>query len=222
MNNRQTGNEKIHILYQRLSREDGDKAESESIQNQRRILEEYAERNGFVPFINIHDDGYSGTNWNRPGWQELIAAVEAGRVQTIIIKNLDRMGRDYLRAGAFREQFRSLNVRLIAVEDGFDSDKGEDDITPFREIMAEMYARDTSRKIKAVIKNKGRNGKPIGSVPLYGYKKDSNDKNIRIIDEESAAVVRRIFQMTIEGKNIYQIARTLMEEPVKRPSYYIR
>jgi len=138
---------KAVILYQRLSREDGDKAESDSIQNQRRILTEYAERNNLTPYINIQDDGFSGANWNRLGWQEIIAKVENDEVSTIILKNLDRMGRDYLRAGAFREMFKSRNVRLIAVEDNFDSDKGDDDFKPFREIMSEYFARDTSRKI---------------------------------------------------------------------------
>ena len=209
------------ILYQRLSREDGDKAESDSIQNQRRILTEYAERNNLKPFISIQDDGFSGANWNRPGWQEIIAKVENDEVSTIILKNLDRMGRDYLRAGAFREMFKSRNVRLIAVEDNFDSDKGDDDFTPFREIMSEYFARDTSRKIKAVIKNKGRNGKPLGTTPMYGFRHDPDNKFGRIIDEESAAIVRRIFQMTLEGIGPYQIARIFVEEKIQRPSYYM-
>ena len=219
--NRQTGNGKINILYQRLSREDGDKAESESIQNQRRILEEYAEKNGFTPYINVHDDGYSGTNWNRPGWQEVMAKVEAGEVNALLCKDSTRIGRDYVRMGILRETFEAKNVRLICVNDGFDSINGNDDFTPFRDILAEMYAKDTSKKIKSVLSRKGRDGKPLGSVPMYGYKKHPNDRNIRIIDEESAAVVRRIFQMTVEGKGIYQIARTLMEEKVERPSYYM-
>jgi len=190
-------NGKVVILYQRLSREDGDKAESDSIQNQRRILTEYAERNNLKPYISIQDDGFSGANWNRPGWQEIIAKVENNEVSTLILKNLDRMGRDYLRAGAFREMFKSRNVRLIAVEDNFDSDKGDDDFTPFREIMSEYFARDTSRKIKAVIKNKGRNGKVRGTTPMYGFRHDPDNKYGRIIDEGSAAIVRRIFQMTL-------------------------
>jgi hypothetical protein len=129
------------------------------------------------------------------------------------------MSRDYLRAGLYREMFRDKGVRIIAINDGFDSAKGEDDLTPFREIMSEWYARDTSRKIKSVIGAKGRDGKPLGSVPLYGYRKDPNDKNVRLIDPEAADVVRRIFQMTIDGKGSYQIARTLMEEKIERPSY---
>jgi len=212
---------KLVILYQRLSREDGDKAESDSIQNQRRILTEYAERNNLKPFISIQDDGFSGANWNRPGWQEIIAKVENGEVSTLILKNLDHMGRDYLRAGAYREMFRERGVRLIAVEDGFDSDKGDDDFTPFREIMSEYFARDTSRKIKAVIKNKGRNGKPLGTTPMYGFRHDPNNRDNRLIDEESAAIVRRIFQMTLEGIGSYQIARTFNEEQIPRPSYYM-
>ena len=214
-------NEKIVILYQRLSRDDGDKAESDSIQNQRRILTEYADRNNLTPYINIHDDGYSGANWNRPGWQEIISKIENNEVSVLIIKNLDRMGRDYLRAGAYREMFREKGVRLIAVEDNFDSDKGDDDFTPFREIMSEYFARDTSRKIKAVIRNKGRSGKPLGTLPPYGFRQDPHNKGERIIDEESATIIRRIFQMTLNGIGPYQIAKIFVDEKIERPSYYM-
>jgi len=213
-------NEKMTILYQRLSKDDELQGESNSIVNQRRMLEEYAERNGFIPYESLSDDGYSGTNFNRPAWQELIMRVENDEVGTIILKDSSRMGRNYLQAGLFREMFREKNVRLICVNDGTDTANGEDDFTPFREIMSEWYARDTSRKIKSVIHAKGREGKPLSST-LYGYRRDPNDKNGRIIDEEAAEVVRRIFRMTVDGMGPYQIAKRLMDEKVERPSYYL-
>ena len=217
----QQANDKQVILYLRLSREDGDKAESDSIQNQRRILADYAERNNLTPYIEIADDGHSGANWNRPGWNKLMEKVDSGRVSTIIVKNLDRLGRDYLRVGLFIEQAQMLNIRIIAVGDNIDTAEGEDDLLPFRALFAEWHARDTSRKIKAVIKNKGRSGKPLGTTPMYGFRNDPNDSDKRVIDEDSAAIVRRIFQMTVEGIGPYQIARILNEEKVERPSYYM-
>jgi hypothetical protein len=213
-------NNKVTILYERLSRDDGEDGISNSILNQRQLLEDYAERNGLVPFLHIQDDGYSGTNWDRPGWQELIAKVESDEVCCICIKDSSRLGRDYLRAGLFRELFRERNVRLIMVNDGFDSERGEDDFTPFREIMSEWYARDTSKKIKSVITAKGKSGKPTTNCAPYGFVKDPNDKNKWLIDEPAATVVHRIFQMTMEGIGPYEIARALTEEKVERPSYY--
>ena len=223
MNNRQhTPNGKINILYQRLSREDGDKIESESIQNQRRILEEYAERNGFTPYINVHDDGYSGTNWNRPGWQEVMEKVEAGEVNAIIAKDSTRIARDYVRMGLLRETLQSKNVRLICVNDGYDSSiNGDDDFTPFRDVFAEMHAKDTSKKVKAVLHSKGRRGQHMTNSAIYGYKKSPEDKNAWLVDDEAAVIVRRIFQMTIDGKGPYQIARTLTDEKQLRPTAYI-
>ena len=132
-------NEKVTILYERLSRDDGEDKISNSILNQRQLLEEYAERNGLVPFLHIQDDGFSGTNWDRPGWQELMAKVESDEVSCICIKDSSRFGRDYLRAGMYREIFKNRSIRLIMVNDGYDSFKGEDDFTPFREIMSEWY-----------------------------------------------------------------------------------
>ena len=164
--------QKINILYERLSKDDEMQGTSNSILNQKQLLEEYAERNGLTPYIHIEDDGYTGTNWNRPGWQELIEKVEADEVSCIVIKDNTRLGRDYLRAGLYREMFRERGVRLIAVNDGFDSASGEDDFTPFREIMAEFYASDTSKKIKSVLSAKGRSGKPTANVPPYGFIKD--------------------------------------------------
>jgi len=214
-------NSKLTILYERLSVDDGSDSESNSIQNQRRMLEEYAERNSFVPFIHLSDDGYSGTGWNRPGWQKVIEEIEVGRVQNLIVKNLDRMGRDYLRVGLYMEMFREKGVRLIAVNDGIDTDKGEDDFTPFRAIMAEWYAKDVSKKIKAVITSKGKSGKPLVNIPPYGYVKSPEDKNIWLVDPEAAAVVKRIFDLTVEGNGPYQIAGILHDERIVRPSSYL-
>lgn len=214
-------NQRAVILYERLSRDDDLQGPSNSILNQRQLLEEYAQRNGLVPFLHIQDDGYSGTNWNRPGWQELIAKVEAGEVACICIKDSSRLGRDYLRVGLYRELFREKGVRLIAVNDNYDSDRGEDDFTPFREIMAEWYARDTSKKIKSVIAAKGRSGKPLSCSPPYGYMKDPADKHHWIVDPEAAAVVKRIFSMTLDGMGIYHVAGALAADKIERPSYYL-
>ena len=193
-----TAQEQITILYQRLSRDDPNtESESNSIVNQRSMLEKYAEENGFMPFESVSDDGYSGTGWARPGLEKIIEMIEAGRVSCLIVKNLDRMGRDHLRVGLYMEMFREKGVRFIAVHDNIDTLLGEDDFTPLRAIMAEWYARDCSRKVKAVFASKGKSGKPLCSTPIYGFIKDPEDKTKRIIDDEAAAIVRRIFQMTI-------------------------
>ena len=218
MNNRQTG--KVTILYSRLSRDDESHGESNSISNQRRLLEEYAEKNGFVPYVSICDDGFSGVNYDRPGWREIMDKVDAGEVSALIIKDSSRMGRNYLRTGFFREMFREKNVRIVAINDGTDTANGEDDFTPFREIMAEWYARDTSKKIKSVFHKKGRDGKPMSNKPMYGFRKDPANKDVWIIDEEAAMNMRRIFQMTIDGIGPYAIAKQFMEEKIERPSYY--
>ena len=212
--------QKVNILYERLSKDDELQGTSNSILNQKQLLEEYAERNGLIPYLHIQDDGFTGTNWNRPGWQELISMVEADEVNSIVIKDGTRLGRDYLRAGLYREMFRERGVRLIAVNDGFDSERGEDDFTPFREIMAEFYARDTSKKIKSVLSAKGRSGKPTTNTPPYGFVKDPDDKYKWLVDETAAAVVRRVFQMAVDGMGAHQIARVLTEEKTERPSYY--
>jgi len=213
--------QKITILYERLSRDDELQGPSNSILNQKQMLEEYAKQNGLVPYVHIDDDGYSGTNWNRPGWQKLIAMVEADEVACICMKDSSRMGRDYLRMGLYREMFHEKNVRLIAINDNVDTQKGEDDFTPFREIMAEWYARDTSKKIKSVFAAKGKSGKPTASTPPYGYMKDPNDKYKWIVDEQAAVVVRRIFQMTMDGMGVHTICGILCREKIDRPSYYL-
>ena len=214
-------NKKVNVLYARLSREDGEDGISNSITNQLTLLREYAERNGFTPYVEIQDDGYSGTNFRRPGWQELIAKVEADEVSCLILKDSSRMGRNYLQCGLYREMFREKGVRLICVNDGTDSALGEDDFTPFREILAEWYARDTSKKIRSMFLTKGKSGKPTTSTPPYGFVKDPEDKNKWLVDPEAAAVVRRIYQMTVDGMGVYKIAGVLAEEKIERPSYYL-
>lgn len=211
--------QKVTILYERLSRDDELQGPSNSILNQQQLLEEYADRNGLTPYIHIQDDGYSGTNWQRPGWQELISKVEADEVHCICIKDGSRLGRDYLRAGLYREMFRERGVRLIAVNDNFDSERGDDDFTPFREIMAEFYARDTSKKIRSVLSAKGRSGKPTTNTPPFGFRKDPDDKYKWLVDEPAAAVVRRIFQMAMDGMGPGQIAHILSDDKIERPSY---
>jgi DNA invertase Pin-like site-specific DNA recombinase len=212
---------KTTILYARLSREDGEDGVSNSITNQLTMLRDYAERNDFTPYITIQDDGYSGTNFNRPGWQELLTHIENGDISTLILKDSSRMGRNYLQAGLYRQMFREKGVRLICINDGTDTALGEDDFTPFREIISEWYARDTSKKIKSVLHAKGNSGKHMTNSPIYGYRRSPEDKNIWVIDEESAAIVRRIYQMTVDGKGLYQIACILTDEKILRPTAHI-
>jgi len=213
--------QKITILYERLSVEDDRNSESNSIANQRELLSEYAERNDFVPYVHISDDGYSGTNWDRPGWQELIARIDSGEVSNLLVKDSSRLGRDHLRVGLFREMLHDNDIRLIAVNDGFDSANGEDDFTPFRDIMAEWYARDASRKVRSTLHAKGHKGIPLSSRPPYGYIKDPNDNTHWLIDEFAAEVVRRIFDFTIAGITTYEICQILHDEKTERPSYYL-
>jgi DNA invertase Pin-like site-specific DNA recombinase len=209
-------------IYCRLSKDDGDsEGDSSSIQTQRAMLEHYCVQQGWEVVAVYQDDGKSGTNYDRPGWQELMAKVDADEVGTIILKSLDRMGRNYLESGVLRELFAEKGIRLIAVNDGIDTFDREDDFVPFREIMAEYYARDTSRKIKSVIHAKGRDGKPMTCTVPYGFVKDPEDKERWLVDSEAAEVVRRIYALTIEGNGPYQIAKKLFEDKVERPSYYL-
>ncbi len=214
-------NQKVTILYERLSVEDDRDTESQSIENQRNILQDYAERNGFVPFIHICDDGFSGTNWLRPGWQRVLSMVDAGEVACICIKDLSRMSRDYLHAGLDRQTFLEKGVRLIALNDNYDNSRGEDDFTPFKEIMSEWYARDISKKIRSVFQSKGRRGIPISSKAPYGFYKDPADKDRWLVDEYAAGIVRQIFDLTVNGHGPYEIARILHDNKVEKPSVYL-
>ena len=211
---------KITPLYERLSRDDELSGESFSIQNQKAMLEDYARRNGFPNPTHFTDDGISGTRFDRPGFTAMMEEVEAGRVEAIIVKDMSRLGRDYLKVGQIMEILRQRGVRLIAINDGVDSSKGDNDFTPFLNIMYEFYARDTSRKIKSVFKAKGMSGKHLTGTVIYGYLWDEKRENW-LIDEEAAAVVRRIFAMTIEGYGPYQIATRLSQERIEIPSVHL-
>ena len=195
------GGGKITALYCRLSRDDELEGESNSITNQKSILSKYAKENGLTNIRFYVDDGYSGTNFNRPDFQRMLADVNAGLIGTIIVKDMSRLGRDYLRVGMFTEiTFPEANVRFIAINDGVDSEsKVDNDFTPFRNIINEWYAKDTSKKIKAVFKAKGMSGKPLCTRPPYGYVKDPADKYHWIIDEEAEEIVRQIFSLCVKG-----------------------
>jgi len=213
-------NTKLDILYERLSHEDGRENESLSIENQKSYLEEYAIKNGFTNFVHMADDGWSGTRWDRPAFLKMMDEIERGNVRTILIKDMSRLGRDHLRVGLFLEQIREMGVRLIAVAEAIDTDKGEDDFMPFRNIIAEWHARDTSRKIRAINGQRTAQGKRVtGAIP-YGYKHNPNDRQEWIIDEETAPIVQRIYRSIINGKNLMQIADELTAEGIMTPNAY--
>lgn len=211
---------KITALYERLSRDDELQGESNSISNQKKILEEYANKNNLKNIVHYTDDGISGTRFDRPGFVAMMNEVDKGNVSTIIVKDMSRLGRDYLKVGQCMEILRKKDVRLIAINDNLDSSIKEDDFAPFRNIMNEWYARDTSRKIRSSFKTKGKSGKPTSSTPPYGYMKSTEDKNKCIIDEEAAKVVRRIFNLTMQGYGPYKISKILEEEKIDIPGYH--
>ena len=210
---------KITALYCRLSRDDELQGDSNSIKNQKEILQKFAVTNGFLNTSLFVDDGYSGTTFDRPDWNRLIALVNEGKVGTIIVKDLSRLGRDYLKVGLYTEVlFPDANVRFIAVNNNIDSNnQAESDIAPFLNIFNEFYAKDTSRKIRAVFKSKGESGKPLANHPPYGYVNDPLDKTRWIVDEEAAAVVREIFRLCVGGYGISQIASQLTARKVMTP-----
>ena len=213
-------NEKITPLYERLSRDDELQGESNSISHQKQMLEEFARRNGLPNPTHFTDDGVSGTRFDRPGFLAMMEEVEAGRVEAIVIKDMSRLGRDYLKVGQVMEILRQRGVRLIAINDGVDSLKGDDDFTPFRNIMNEFYARDTSRKIRSVFKSKGMSGKHLTGTVIYGYLWNEKREHW-LVDEEAAAVVRHIFALAMEGYGPYQIATKLSEEKIEMPAVHL-
>ena len=213
---------KITALYERLSRDDELQGESNSILNQKKYLEDYARKSGFNNIQHFTDDGYSGTNFNRPGFQSMIAEIEAGHIATVIVKDMSRFGRNYLEVGFYTEiQFPSKGVRFIAINNNVDSANPTDnDFTPFLNIMNEWYAKDTSNKIRAVFKSRMQDGKRCsGSIP-YGYKRIPGDKQTLYVDEEAATIVRKIFEMAANGSSMAKIAQTLSDEKVLIPSAY--
>lgn len=212
----------VTALYARLSKDDDLVGDSNSIVHQKDILAKYAKEHGFTNIEFYVDDGFSGTNFNRPDFQRMMADAEEGKISTVIVKDMSRFGRDYIMVGYYTEiYFSNLDIRFIAINDNVDSNiQTENDLTPFKNVFNEWYARDTSKKIRAVFKAKGNSGKHLSTNPPFGYKKDPNDKDKWIVDEEAAATVRRIFQMYVDGYRISEIGHKLTEEKVETPILY--
>ena len=212
----------VTALYCRLSKDDEQIGDSNSIVHQKEILAKYAKEHGFTNVEFYVDDGFSGTNFNRPDFQRMMADAEEGKISTVIVKDMSRFGRDYIMVGYYTEiYFSNLDIRFIAINDNVDSNiQTENDLTPFKNVFNEWYARDTSKKIRAVFKAKGNSGKHLSTNPPFGYKKDPNDKDKWIIDDEAAATVRRIFQMYVDGYRISEIGHKLTEEKVETPILY--
>ena len=213
--------EEITALYCRLSQDDKQEGDSNSIINQKKILKKYAMDRGYTNIRFYIDDGISGTTFNRPGFQSMIADVEAGKVKRVIVKDMSRLGRDYLQVGMYTEIFfPEHDVHFIAVNDGVDSNQEDNEFTPFRNIINEWYAKDTSKKIRAVKRSKGMAGEHIGSHPPYGYMKNPENKKEWVVDEEAAEVVREIFRLCVSGYGPTQIANILTEQKILCPTYY--
>ena len=194
----------ITALYERLSRDDELDGESNSISNQKKLLEDYAKQHGFMNLMHFTDDGISGTQFDRPGFLALMKQIETGQVEYLLVKDMSRLGRDYLKVGQIMEILRQKGVRLIAVNDGVDSARGDDEFIPFRNIMNEYYARDTSRKIRSTFLAKGNSGKHVTGLVIYGYLWNET-RDQWIVDEPAAAIVRRIYSMTVAGMGPYGI-----------------
>ena len=210
----------ITALYCRLSRDDGAEGESNSIANQKKLLAKYAKEHGFTNTKFYVDDGYTGTNFNRPGFQQMLEDMEMGYISTVIVKDSSRFGRNYLEVGQYTDYyFPEHNIRFIAINDCIDSDNGEDDFSAFRNVMNEMYAKDISRKVRSSHRLRGNAGEPLAPPP-YGYVKDPENKKKWIIDPDAAEVVRRIFRLCIEGNGNETIARILQEDKVLVPQAY--
>lgn len=207
-------------LYERLSHDDELQGESNSISNQKQLLMEYAVSHDLPSPRHFSDDGISGTRFDRPAFLEMMEEIEERNIGAVLVKDMSRLGRDYLKVGQIVEMFRQKDVRLIAVNDGTDTLHGDDDFLPFRNIMNEWYAKDTSKKIRSTFKAKGDAGKHVASSPPYGYMKDPEDKNKWIIDEEAAEVIRRIFKLTLDGKGPFQICKILEADKVEIPAYH--
>ena len=214
--------EGITALYERLSQEDKLEGESNSIANQKKILERYCREHGYTAIRHYdEDDGYSGTNFNRPGFQRMLADIKAGKIKRVIVKDMSRFGRDYLQVGFYTDMlFPDFGVHFIAVNDGVDSTRGENEFTAIRNVFNEMYARDTSKKIRATWQSKGKSGEHLTTIPPYGYMKDPDNKKKWIIDEEAAAVVQQIFALCVSGMGPTQIAKWLEKHEIYNPTAY--
>ena len=214
---------KITALYERLSRDDESLGDSNSIINQKRYLEGYAADHGYSNIVHYTDDGWSGGNFDRPAWKRLIADIEAGKVEHLLVKDLSRVGRDYLQTGFYTEVvFKRYGIHFVAIGNSIDSnDPSSGEFAPFVNIMSEWYLRDLSRKQRTAIRVKGESGKPTTNQAIYGYRKDPNDKYHWLVDEEAAAVVRRIYQLTVEGHGLSDIANILYRDKVESPAAYL-
>ena len=214
---------KITALYERLSRDDESLGDSNSIINQKRYLEGYAADRGYGNIVHYTDDGWSGGNFDRPAWKQMIADIEAGKVEHLLVKDLSRVGRDYLQTGFYTEVvFKRYGIHFVAIGNSIDSnDPSSGEFAPFVNIMSEWYLRDLSRKQRTAIRVKGESGKPTTNQAIYGYKKDPTDKYHWLIDEESAAVVRRIYQLAVEGHGLSDIANILYRDKVESPAAYL-
>ena len=221
MKPKKLGNGKITALYERLSRDDDLTGDSNSIINQKKMLEDYAKANGFTNCVHFTDDGWSGGSFDRPSWKRMIEGIGKGEIAAVLVKDLSRVGRDYLQVGFYTEvMFREKGVRFVAITNGVDSDKRESsEFAPFLNIMNEWYARDISKKRRISNKIKGNAGEPMGQPP-YGYIKDPENPKRWIVDEEAAQIVRRIYRMTLEGVGTEQIAAKLEEDGILTPRAY--
>ena len=214
--------EKITALYLRLSREDEKNGESNSIVNQRAMLQDYAKKNGFRNVRSFIDDGVSGATFNREGFRSMLEMIEQDRVSTVIVKDMSRLGRNYLEVGQFTEiVFPQHDVRLIAVADGVDSDKGEDDFTPFRNIINEFYLKELSRKLRSSQRIKSKQGYAIGLPPL-GYMHDPDEPKRWIVDEDGAEIVQKIYDMRVQGISLNDIALKLKRAKILTPTAYAK
>ena len=224
MKNRQTEQQPITALYERLSRDDEAAGDSISIQTQKTVLRDYALQHGFSNCVDYTDDGYSGGNFTRPGWQKLIADVDAGRVSAVIVKDMSRVGRNYLQTGYYTEvYFPQNNVRFIAIANNVDSnDQSTAEFAPFLNIMNEWYLRDASRKQKQAYQARVKAGVPATNQVIYGYRKDPEKKHHWLVDEEAAEVVRKIFRLAASGLGVQHIAETLHKEHIERPAAYMQ
>ena len=212
----------ITALYERLSRDDDQQGDSNSIVNQKAYLTSYAADHGFAHCRHYTDDGFSGGNFERPGWKQLIADIDAGLVGTVIAKDLSRVGRDYIQTGFYTEvYFRRKGVRFIAIGNGVDTvNPISSEFAPFMNVLNEMYLREQSKKMRTFFRQRGNSGKPTNTLCVYGYRKDPADKNHWLVDDEAAAVVRRIYQLAIDCHGPYEIARILEADKVECPAYY--
>ena len=217
--NKHYGGEKATALYSRLSRDDELGGDSNSIVHQKEILSAYVEKHGFKNIRFYVDDGYSGTNFNRPDFQRMMDDANNGIIGTIIVKDMSRFGRDYIMVGYYTEiLLPQMDIRFIAVNDNVDSEnQADNDFTPFRNIINKWYAKDTSKKIRSVLKAKGNSGKHLSVIQTFGYMKDPLDKQHWIIDEEAAQIVRKIFRTYLDGNNMDSIARKLTAEGIETP-----